>query len=219
MADYGKEQIGKEAKPKDQKQKDQAGNVSSQYQDSIDRESFAEDDETASEFAMDSENDSVLSDSLRAATEEAERYKDMYLRVVAEMDNLKKRSERERTDLLKYGQENILKDFLPIMDSFEKALQGSEDHGLASLPESLKSYLEGMRLVYHQLQDILNRHGLVAVKAEGERFDPTLHQAIQKIEDKLCEQEMVAAVFQKGYLLHGRLLRPAMVSVRVPSST
>lgn len=207
MADYSKEQQGNEPKQKDQS-----------HENSSQREAFTDDREQDGESGLDSQNDSLLNDSLRAAIEEAERYKDMYLRVVAEMDNLKKRSERERTELLKFGQENILKDFLPIMDSFEKALQGSEDHGAALIPDSLKSYLDGMRLVYHQLQDILQRHGLSAVKAEGERFDPTLHQAIQKIEDQLCEQEMVAAEFQRGYLLHGRLLRPAMVSVRVPSS-
>ncbi len=162
---------------------------------------------------------SDLEVQLESKSEEVEKYKDMYIRSLAETDNLRKRFEKDKVDLLKYGQENILKEFLPILDSFEKALSQAANFNATELDSSqLTNYADGVKLVKHQLEEVLHKYGLVSIKALGAKFDPQLHQAIQKIEDDEITQEEVAQVYAPGYCLHGRLLRPAMVSVRVPVS-
>ncbi len=144
--------------------------------------------------------------------EELDEAKDKYLRAMAEMDNLRKRLARERSDLLKYGSESLLRDLLPVLDSFEKAC----DEANASRKKENAQYLEGMHLVQKQLSSVLERHGLSIVKAAEQEFDPNIHQAIQKIDSDEVDVEKVKQEFSRGYLYHDRLLRPAMVSVAVP---
>lgn len=145
-------------------------------------------------------------------TEELDESKDKYLRAMAEMDNLRKRMARERSDLLKYGAESLLRDILPVLDSFEKACENAD----AKKSGEGNQYLQGMRLVQKQLLDVLERHGLQAVKAAEQEFDPNIHQAIQKIDSDAVDVEKVQQEYSRGYTYHDRLLRPAMVSVAVP---
>ncbi len=149
---------------------------------------------------------------------EAADLKDKYVRAVAEMENMRRRMERERTDLIKYGLENVFKDFLPVLDSLEKAMPES-DAGHASGGGSGASYLEGMMMVKKQLQDAFRRHGLELISAKGVPFDPNLHQAIQRVESPDVDVDTVGDEFARGYMLNGRLLRPAMVSVLTPQGT
>lgn len=136
---------------------------------------------------------------------------DRFLRNLAEMDNMRRRQERERQDLLKYASEKLLQDLLPVLDSFEKASSaGGVDAGNA--------VIEGIRMVHKQLVTVLENNGLKPVAATGKPFDPNFHQAIQKVEVDDVEQETVKDEFQRGYLLNGRLIRPSMVSVLVPKS-
>jgi molecular chaperone GrpE len=145
--------------------------------------------------------------------------KDKYLRSMAEMENVRRRAEREKADLIKYGLENVFKDLLPVLDSLEKALP----EGGAPKPEggnggasSAASYLEGMLMVKKQLLDVIRKHGLEPIPAQGAPFDPNLHQAIQRVDSDQVKTETVGSEFARGYMLNGRLLRPAMVSVLTP---
>lgn len=144
--------------------------------------------------------------------EELNEYKDKYLRTVAEMDNLRKRLARERNDLLRFGSENLMRDLLPVFDSFDKACEDKGEEAKDS-----KQFFEGFSLVRKQLLDVLEKHGLKALEAVGQVFDPNIHQAIQRVESDDIEADQVHQEFAKGYMLHERLLRPAIVSVAVPS--
>ena len=156
-------------------------------------------------------NQAENANEVERLTLEVSETRDRYLRAVAEMDNMRKRLEREKQEFLRFSCEPILKDMIPVLDSLEKALPG-EGH-----PESgAAAYLEGVAMVKRQLLQTLAKHGLEPVEAVGKGFDPNYHQAIQQIESETVTVETVATEFAKGYSLHGRLIRPSMVSVWVP---
>lgn len=144
-------------------------------------------------------------------TQELSEMKDRYLRTVAEMDNMRKRLEREKADFIKFSNESILKDMIPVLDSLDKAIPAESPN------PAVAGYLEGVLMVRKQFLQMLNKHGLEAVESVEKPFDPNVHQAIQRIESSDVTAETVAAEYAKGYLLNGRLIRPAMVSVKVPS--
>lgn len=160
----------------------------------------------------DSSGPSSLEGRLRELEDELQDYKDRYLRNLADVENMRKRHERERADLLKYASEKLLQDMLPVLDSFEKATQVSGS--VANDP-----VLEGVRMVHKQFLQILENHGLKLIDAQGKAFDPNLHQAIQRVETDEVRDETVKDEYQKGYTLNGRLVRPSMVSVFVPRSS
>ena len=147
-------------------------------------------------------------------SQELAEMKDRLLRNVAEMDNMRKRLEREKSDFIKFSTESILKEMIPVLDSFDKALPTS-----SSLSGEVAKFQEGMTMVYKLFLAALAKHGLEPVEAVGKLFDPNFHQAIQRIESGDVTEEIVATEFMKGYALHGRLLRPAMVSVKVPGGS
>ena len=163
----------------------------------------------------------VPSDVSELATEcerlngEIQETKDKYVRAVAEMENMRRRQERERHDLVKYALENVFRDFLPALDSLEKALPESVDVSAKSRSED-QSYYEGMMMVKKQLFDVFKKHGLETISALGAPFDPNVHQAIQRVESPDIEVAVVGDEYARGYILNGRLLRPAMVSVLTP---
>ena len=147
-------------------------------------------------------------------SQELAEMKDRFLRNVAEMDNMRKRLEREKSDFIKFSTESILKEMIPVLDSFDKALPTSP-----SQSGEVAKFQEGMTMVHKQFLAALAKHGLEPVEAVGKIFDPNLHQAIQRIESGDVTEEIVATEFMKGYALHGRLVRPAMVSVKVPGDS
>lgn len=133
--------------------------------------------------------------------------KDRYLRQAADIENMRRRQEKDRADLLKFGTEKLLQDLLPVLDALDKALEAAEGQ---STPIS-----EGVKMVHKQFTSVLEQNGLKAIESKGQIFDPNLHQAIQRLEDDVAE-DTVKDEYQKGYTLNGRLVRPAMVSVSVP---
>jgi molecular chaperone GrpE len=145
----------------------------------------------------------------------SEKNYDLYVRSQAEMENMKKRFRREKEDWFKYSNETLIKEILPIMDNLERALCHAT--GETALP-TLK---EGVELTLRGLKTALGKCGLEEVKAEGETFDPGLHEAVFHADDDNAEPGKVVKEIQKGYLLNKRLIRPAMVSVskRRPSET
>jgi molecular chaperone GrpE len=125
----------------------------------------------------------------------------------AELENFKKRTEKRYREALEYATEGLLKDLLPVLDNLERALE----HGKQGGPEGLGALLEGLGHVIAQFQEVLGRHGAEAVASHGARFDPAVHDAVAQVPGP--EDGMVAATYEKGYLLKGRLLRPAKVTV------
>jgi molecular chaperone GrpE len=133
-------------------------------------------------------------------------YKDRYVRLLADFENFRRRSEREKADFYKYAMAGVLKNLLPVLDNFDRAL----DHA-----EQGDDFHKGVLLIYKQLFDVLEKHGVRTIDESGVPFDPNIHEAVVREEDPSVPSHTVTAVLQKGYFLHDRLLRPAMVKVAV----
>jgi molecular chaperone GrpE len=148
-----------------------------------------------------------LKNLLAQKTEEAQENYDRYLRLAAELENIKKRQERETAELRQFANENLLKELVPVLDNLERALE----HGRqAEAPEAL---MEGLDLVSQDFLKVLGRFGVTPINSVGERFDPAYHHAVMEEEAPEVEDQTVLKELQKGYLLQNRLLRPAMVVV------
>lgn len=174
-------------------------------------ETAAEDD-AASEAQADEQPQDEVS-QLRAQLEAAEaavgQARDELLRVQAEMQNLRRRTEQDIEKAHKYGQEKFSVELLAVMDNLERAAAASE----ASEDEAVKAIQEGVALTLKGFADCFARFNIEAVDPQGEPFDPQLHQAMSIQESPDAEPNTVIAVMQKGYTLHGRVIRPAMVMV------
>jgi len=151
-----------------------------------------------------------------AALEEAERFRDATLRAEAEMQNLRRRTEREVEHAVKYGVEKLVQNLLPVVDSLEKAIESAEQSDADSA--ATLAIIEGMGLCQRLFLDVMLKEGVAVIDPHGEPFDPNLHQAISMVESPEVEPNSVIAVVQKGYQLNGRLVRPAMVMVAKNSS-
>jgi molecular chaperone GrpE len=138
--------------------------------------------------------------------QENQELKNRYLRTLADFDNLRKRTEREKTDFFRYATAAVLKDLLPVFDNFDRALSHSEAND---------EFHKGVELIYKQLYDVLYRHGLRPIDQAGVHFDPNIHEAVVREEDPSVPSHTVTEILQKGYFLHDRLLRPALVKVAV----
>jgi len=147
-----------------------------------------------------------LQTQLEEKTRESSEYFDKWLRLRAEMENFKKRMQKEKADHLKFGNEELLKALLPILDNLNRAI----DHGKREQGNS--PLLAGVEMIRKEFLDNLERFGVKPIRAEGEVFDPEKHEAISQEESDLEANRVVAAV-QNGYFYHDRLLRPAKVIV------
>ena len=154
---------------------------------------------------MKDEKDAVS--ELDAAKSEARENYDKYLRLAAEFDNYKKRVQKERADLLNYGNEKLLKEVLPLVDALERAL------GHAEKSVDFDVFVEGLKLILDQFTGMLGKNGVEAIESVGSDFDPNFHEAMIQVESKDHQTNEVVEEFEKGYMLNGRLLRPAKVSV------
>jgi molecular chaperone GrpE len=168
--------------------------------------------EVSSEDQAPSEGDAVESEDKLVA--EVEKYKDIALRAEAEMQNLRRRAERDVQNAHKYGIERLLQNLLPVLDSLEKAVEVSE----AAASDDDDPQLEGIRLCSKLFVDVLTREGVEALDPLGEPFDPNLHEALSMIENPDLEPNSVMTVIQKGYRLNERLVRPAKVMVSKSAS-
>jgi len=135
--------------------------------------------------------------------------KDEYLRKIAEMENLRKRLEREKTEFYQYALTDLLGEFLVVLDNFERALEsGSKGDG--------KSFREGIEMIYKQYQNLLMKQGLTSIELKGKKFDPHIHQAFMTEESADIKEPEISEEIQKGYMLHNRLFRPTLVKVKIP---
>jgi len=155
-------------------------------------------------------------DRLRAEADDARRelgrHEDRFVRLSADFDNFRKRVLREREEAHRYGSENLVKELLGVVDNLDRAVE----HARRSEGADFESMLQGIELVQRQLQGALAKHGVTRIDAEGEPFDPTVHEAIAQKEEGTVPGNTVLQVFQPGYRLWDRLLRPARVVVSKP---
>ena len=133
-------------------------------------------------------------------------FKDRYMRTLADFENYRKRTDREKSDFYKYAVQGLLKELLPILDNFDRALDHAEDGD---------DFHKGVLLIYKQLVDTLRKHGVKPIDESGVKFDPNIHEAVMREEDPSVPSQTVTSILQKGYFLHDRLLRPALVKVAV----
>jgi molecular chaperone GrpE len=131
---------------------------------------------------------------------------DKFLRERADLENYRKRAQREKEDLLKYGNEALLLEILPVIDNMERALDHASE-------ESLSAVIEGVELTRSMLLSVMKKFGVTTLEAKGKMFDPAYHQAMTQVESSDDAPNTVVDEFQKGYMLNDRLLRPALVSV------
>ena len=127
-----------------------------------------------------------------------------YLRLMADFQNYKRRTEKEKSDIYAFANEKIVSELLNVIDNFERALDAGNDGD---------SFVEGMNLIFKQLQGVLEKAGVVEIEALGQDFDPNFHHAVLTEDSAEYESGKVTAVLQKGYLLNNKVIRPSMVKV------
>jgi molecular chaperone GrpE len=155
----------------------------------------------------------VPAEQVTAALEAAADFKDKMLRAMADMENLRKRTEREVADARAYGITSFARDVLQVADNMHRALDSIGDELRETADAKVKSLLEGIDLTERELQKVLDKHGVKLFSPMGEKFDPNFHQAMYEIADGSAPPGTVAQVIQAGYLIGERVLRPAMVAV------
>jgi len=178
-------------------------------------EEAAEAEETVEEAAEDTEKEENADNAAEENTQSEEEKlkaeladsKDKYLRLMAEYDNFRKRSAKERLDISASVKADTLSDILPVLDNFERAL-GTETQD--------EAYKQGIEMIFKQFSDALTKLGIEAIDPVGEVFDPNIANAVNQIEDPELGENVVAQVFQKGYRIGDKVIRYAMVVVANP---
>ena len=215
-------QNSKDASPEGEAQIDNnAGNADSQIKDTIDdivadAIANAEAGDTPADQA--DEGDAGEADSLAskvaALTEQLADAKDDQLRVQAEMQNLRRRAERDVESAHKFGLEKIINGLLPVLDNLDRAIGAVPEESAGD--DGVKALLEGVELTRKTAIDVLTRFSVAVVEPFGEPFDPQFHEAMTMVPSATAEPNSVIDVLQKGYTLNGRLLRAAMVVIAKP---
>lgn len=178
-----------------------------------------ENDEVSEDINMEIELDKVedessddksqtnINDSLKAKQKEANDYLDKWQRTIAEFDNFRKRTMKEKTAMYENGSKEVLEKILPVIDNFERALIS------ASEEEKNSSFVQGVDMIYKQLVGVLTEIGVEEIKALGEEFNPNLHHAVTHEDNDEYGENEVVEVFQKGYIYKDSVLRYSMVKV------
>lgn len=148
---------------------------------------------------------SITSERDQLGRERAELY-DQLLRLQADFDNARRRAQRERAEFSEFATTETVRAILPVLDDFERAL---------GVQTADKEYAKGMALIYQRLSDTLKKMGLEPLESEGQKFDPSLHHAVETEKTDEAESDTILQVHQRGYNFKGKLLRPAMVKVAV----
>jgi len=164
----------------------------------------------AKDASVDAKTVSVSEQEYLKLKEEAVVCREKMIRLQADFENMRKRLEKDRQEYIKFANEGIIAELLNVLDDLERAV------GLAeSKHEDLPAFLKGVEMILAHLYETLKAHGVVPIKAIGEKFDPHFHEALMQVEDKLKPEHTVAEELQKGYLLNERVLRTAKVKVTV----
>lgn len=181
--------------------------VSKPLSDHPDTESVDTDTEGSTENPHENAEVPSLTDQLLEKDEELHALNDKYLRLAAEFDNYKRRVQRDQQDTIRFANEKLFKDLLPTLDNLERALQSGREQ------DRIEGLLEGVNLTYKHFLDTLQKMGIKQVSSVGEVFDPAKHQAVGQVESTTIPENVIVDEYQKGYFVHDRILRPAMVTV------
>lgn len=188
-----------------EEQKQELNEESAEAKPETGAETGAEKDEEKKEPEKD---DAAQQEAERKEAEkkEAERQEsERYLRLLADFQNFRARTEKEKADIRSYANEKVIGELLPVIDNFERAL--------ATNTEDFEGYAKGMELIFGQIMTVIEHAGVKEISAEGEKFDPTKHNAVMTENVEELEDGMISRVLQKGYTLNGRVVRPSMVAV------
>lgn len=188
-------------------------NIETEKEQELEQEVKAEAPEEAAEEAAAGEPEAEAADQPAeegaAAAPEEEPKEDndaRYMRLAADFQNYKRRTEKEKSDIYQFANEKIALDIIEVMDNFERALSHSEE-------SSDQKFVEGVSMIYKQLKGVLDKNNILEIKAEGEPFDPNFHNAVMAEENPEFESGTVIQAMQKGYTLNGKVIRPSMVRV------
>ena len=182
-------------------------NISQEEPATQDEEKGSELESEAKEKPLTKMTKPELLEKIEELQEESKNNYDLYLRSQAEIENIKKRNKKDKEDWIKYANETLIKEMLPVIDNLEKAISHSQNEG------SLEALKEGVALTLKGFMDTLMKSGLEEVKAKGEPFDPAFHHAVSQEERNDIESGIILEELQKGYTLNDRLIRPAMVVI------
>ena len=171
-------------------------------------ENLEQNSTAANDTDADNEKQNELEENLR---DEIEQLRDEKLRLLADMENLRKRSDRDRMDSIRYGNINFARDILSLGDNLSRALDAIPKD--AEKTETITNLINGLRMVQREFTSILEKHGIKKIEALNQRFDHNFHQAMIEIESEEVEEGIVIQEIQSGYNMHDRLLRPSMVGV------
>ena len=149
----------------------------------------------------------VLQAELDKAKEQAADYYGHLQRLQAEFDNYRKRTLKEKEELVKYASEQVVEALLPVLDNFERALESAKNK------QDFASFAQGVEMIFRQMQNILAKEGLAPIDAVGRPFDPNVHEAVMQVDSEEYPENTVVAEVQKGYYLKDKVLRPSMVQV------
>src|SRR5947209_9237199 len=152
-------------------------------------------------------------DPVAALAKEAADLKDRLLRTLAEMENLRRRTEREGADARTYGVTSFARDILAVADNMERALKALDDEIRDKAEAGVKALLDGVELTERELIKVMEKHGVRKIEPQGQKFDPNLHQAMLEIPDPSVPAGTVVQIMQPGYTIGERVLRPALVGV------
>lgn len=152
-------------------------------------------------------------DPVAVLAKEAADLKDRLLRTLAEMENLRRRTEKEVADARTYGVSNFARDILGVADSMERALKALDAEIRDKASDGVKALLDGVELTERELIKVMGKHGIARIEPQGQKFDPNLHQAMMEIPDASVPSGTVVQVMQPGYTIGERVLRPAMVGI------
>ena len=190
---------------------DQENKINSEYEKSEELDN----EDTNQEIINDNNDDDNANkqeDTLDSLNEKISELNDQYIRIVAENENLRKRTDREILTAKKYASFNLVKDLLTSLDNIEKAVE-SIPKNKEKLDENLKNVFLGMEMTHSGIMSTLEKFGVEEINPVGENFDYNFHQAMFEVETENEESGKIVEVVQKGFLLYDRLLRPAMVGV------
>jgi len=168
-------------------------------------EAASDADATAAETA---ESASSTSEQQALSLEgEIKAVQDRYLRLAAEFENYKKRAQKDQAEYAKYANERLLRELLPVLDNLQRALQHAQQSG------GTNGLIEGVELTCKQYLEVLSRFGVRPIPSEGQPFDPAVHQAVATVDPQGLAPNTIVEEYEKGYYLHDRVLRPAIVTV------
>ena len=195
----------------DDKQKDEGFKEENISTEKFDENEKIEDkilDVEEDQQSIDTQKEENLEDTLH---EEINQLRDEKLRLLAEMENLRKRTDKERLDSIRYGSMNLARDILSPDDNLTRALEAIPKEEQNT--DTVNNLIDGLKMVQREFSSILEKHGIKKIKALETKFDHNLHQAMIEIESDEIEEGMVIQEMQSGYTMHDRLLRPSMVGV------